>query len=69
MCCLLYALVDSGQILAGLGDEPGHMCSISIYKPMVLKGKSLWGAVAEEGTGMGCYFRGSKLSEYVNNTC
>ena len=49
MCCLLYVLVDFGQILAGLGDEPGHICSISIYKAMVvvLTGKSLWGAVEE----------------------
>ena len=68
VCCLLYALVDFGQILAELGDEPGHICSISIYKPMALKGKSLWGAVAERGTGMGCYFGGGKHSECVNNT-
>ena len=65
MCCLLYALVDFGQILAELGDEPGHICSIPIYKSMVLEGKSLWGAVTEEGTGMGCHIGGSKHSECV----
>ena len=47
VCCLLYAPVDFGRILAELGDEPGHICSISVCKAMVLKGKSLWGAVEE----------------------
>ena len=65
MSCLICALVDFGQILAELGDEPGHIHSIPIYKPMVLEGKSLWGAVTEEGTGMGCYFGGSEHSECV----
>ena len=65
MSCLICALVDFGQILAGLGDEQGCIRSISISKAMVHKGKSLWGAVAEKGTRMGCYFGGSELSECV----
>ena len=63
MNCLLCALVDFGQILADLGNEPGHIRSISIYKPMVLRGKSLWGAATEEGTGMGCHIGGSEHGE------